>query len=300
MRKRKPDAPPESWTKSKSLKIEPVEVPDNDIKSPPMMDKVHLTHPFSLAAFGGSGSGKTVFIVNLLTKKEMYGKYFDEIYLYAPTGKCDESFEYIDIPKERVVYKDFIPKLKLLLEKAQREVEQVGLSKVKKRCIVFEDLTSLRKLMNSSEFMQCFVMARHYGISVIASCHKFKALERCSRLNAKHFVIFPAPVTEIKALLEEHQPACLSKKEFVDMVQYCWKPEPDNPRPFMWIKAQQPPISRFSKSMTHEIVLKNCDDPNARGKLEKEDNTKPAHGTKRKSDEDATSDAVPPVKVAKS
>ncbi len=245
-----------SHSVSSNLKIEPVETQASEIKSPPLMDKIGLRHPFSLAFYGASSSGKTVALVNLFTKPQMYGNFFDEIWLWGPTGKCDDSFKSLNIPDKRVVTKDYISRLDDLLKTSKEEVEKHGLMKAKKRAIIFEDLTSLRKLMSSESFCRCYVQVRHHNMSVAASCHKYNALERTSRLNSKHHMAFPACKKELMRIVDEHIPAHISPKEFINMINHAWMPEADNPRPFFWIKAREDVEKRFSKSLNGQYTVR--------------------------------------------
>jgi hypothetical protein len=102
-----------------------------------------------------TGSGKTV--LNLLTNPQMYGDYFDEMYLFSATGKSDDSFDALALPKRNVFTDRMIPELHKIIENQKRAVERKGIDKAKKVCLIFEDLTANRKLMNSPDFIKAFV-----------------------------------------------------------------------------------------------------------------------------------------------
>ena len=42
---------------------------------------------------GKKGSGKSTFVLNLLRKKEMYRRHFNNIYLVSPTAQRDDKFQ---------------------------------------------------------------------------------------------------------------------------------------------------------------------------------------------------------------
>jgi hypothetical protein len=65
------------------LRIKPLPTRATKVVSPPLMEDVDLKHPFSLAVYGMTGSGKTVGVLNLVTNPHMYGEYFDEMYLFG-------------------------------------------------------------------------------------------------------------------------------------------------------------------------------------------------------------------------
>jgi hypothetical protein len=238
-----------------SLKIVPLPTRAKNITVPPIMEHIQLKHPFSLAAYGQTGSGKTVAILNILTNKNMYGGYFDEIYLFSVTGNSDDSFDALELDKKNVITKDMIAKLKNILRKQQAVVEKRGIDKAPKICIILEDLTANRKLMQSPDFLKAFVQNRHLSLSVLACCHKMHALIRTARLNANHHIIFPCSESEVARIVDEHQPPQLKKAEFEALIQYAFTPTDDNVKPFLWIATKVPTTIRFRKSLEEILEL---------------------------------------------
>jgi hypothetical protein len=104
------------------LKIVALPTKAKKLMSPPLMDEINLRHPFSLAVYGMTGSGKTVAVLNLLTNPNMYSGFFDEIYLFSVTGNSDDSFEALNLKKKNIITEQMVPKLKKLLEKQKKEV----------------------------------------------------------------------------------------------------------------------------------------------------------------------------------
>jgi hypothetical protein len=238
------------------LQIKPLPTRASQIEVPPVMDEVNLKHPFSLAVIAQTGAGKTVAILNLLTNKYMYGNYFDEIYLFSVTGKSDDSFNALRLRKKNIITEKMVPKLKELLDKQQKVVESQGIHKAKKVCIIFEDLTANKKLMNSPDFLKSFVQNRHLSISTIAACHKYHALVRTARLNSNHLWIFACTQSEVKRIIDECCPPQLSAKEFADLISYAFTPDEQTPRPFLWINLKEQSQTRFRKSLNEILLLK--------------------------------------------
>jgi hypothetical protein len=219
------------------------------------MEEVDLKHPFSLAVYGMTGSGKTVAVLNLLTNPHMYGEYFDEMYLFSATGKSDDSFDALRLKKKNIITDQMIPKLKKIIDSQKKEVERKGVDKAKKVCVIFEDLTSNRKLMNSPDFIKAFVQNRHLSMSTIACCHKFNALVRTARMNANHHWLFPCSESEVSRIVDEHQPPELRKREFVGLIQHAFEATEEQQRPFLWINLKVPTNIRFRKSMEEILEL---------------------------------------------
>jgi hypothetical protein len=238
------------------LKIVPLPTRAKNIVVPPLMDQIGLKHPFSLACYGMTGSGKTVAILNVLTNPDMYGGgYFDEVYLFSVTGNSDDSFDALDLDKKNIITTDMIPKLKRILKKQKSAVEKRGIDKAKKICIVYEDLTANKKLMASADFLRSFVQNRHMNLSVLCCCHKFHSLIRAARLNANHHFIFPCSESEVSRIIDEHAPPELNKNDFASLIQYAFTPTEDNPKSFLWINLKSPTKTRFRRSLDELLEL---------------------------------------------
>jgi hypothetical protein len=202
-----------------------------------------------------TGSGKTVAVLNLLTNPEMYGEYFDETYLFSATGRSDDSLDARGLPKKNVITDKMVPELKKIIERQKTAVERKGVDKAKKVCIIFEDLTANRALMNSPDFIKAFVQNRHLSCSTIACCHKCNALIRTARMNANHHWLFPCADSEVSRVVDEHQPPGLRKRDFVSLIQYAFEPSEDQARPFLWINLKVPIQTRFRKSLEEMLQL---------------------------------------------
>jgi hypothetical protein len=238
-----------------TLQIKPLPTRAKNISCPPLMEQVNLKHPFSLSVFGSTGSGKTVAVLNLLTNPNMYGGYFDEVYLFSVTGKSDDSCDALDLKPSNIITDSMISKLDSLMKKQQKAVESKGIDKAKKVCILFEDLTANKKLMESDSFLKSFVQNRHLSISTIACCHKYHALNRTARLNSNHAWVFPATDSEVNRICDEAQPPTLKKAEFIQLINYCFESTPDNTHPFLWMNVKEPYSTRFRKSLEELIEI---------------------------------------------
>jgi hypothetical protein len=243
-----------------ALAIKPFKVSAQKIESPPLMEKIGLKHPFSIGIFGVSGSGKTVLACQLLCSKNMYRHYFDEIHLFSPTAGADDTFKQLGLSDEYIHSTNMIEELEKLIGEQTIEVETHGILDSKKILILFDDLTSQKKLMNSEAFMKCSIQNRHINMSSIFICHKYNALIRTVRLNCGNLMIFPCSMSEKKIIMEEHQTPNLELNQFKKLIDYSFTKTKDNPKPFLWICLKADFDSRFRKNL-YEILSDNYSTP---------------------------------------
>jgi len=247
------------------LSIQPFKVNASKHRSPPLMEEIGLTHPFSIALYGCSGSGKSVAACQLLCNKNMFRGFFQKIYLFSPTGKADDTFRHLGLPDDQVFTHTgrMIHELDKLVTNQESEAsDEDDNTKLPKICIILEDLTSQRELMKSQAFIKAFVQNRHINISTIACCHKYKSLIPVARLNSFHSFIFPCSNTEVEAIREDFQGAGMSKDQFRLMCVLAFRGTDEMQRPFLWINNKARPDEKYRKSLSQILSIKKSDDYN--------------------------------------
>jgi hypothetical protein len=127
-----------------------------------------LETPVQLSCLWHDRSGKTVAVLNLLTNPQMYGGYFDEVYVFSAMGKPDDSLDALTLPKRHVFTDEMIPELHKIIERQKKAVDRKGVDKAKKVCLIFEDLTANRQLVNSPDFIKASCKT---GTSVARQSH---------------------------------------------------------------------------------------------------------------------------------
>ena len=75
--------------------------------------------------------------------------------------------------------------------------------------------------MNSKEFINLFIKARHYNVTVWLCSQHFKRLPKICRLQAATLYFFALSNTEAEVLAEEFSPPGLTKKNFLRLIDDC-------------------------------------------------------------------------------
>ena len=241
-----------------SLDIVPVQTRAHDHQNNAVCMKMELCHPFSASLIGGSGSGKSVLAVNLLTNPNLFGNYFDKIYLIGATVNSDDTWKSLNVPKTQQFtdVSTMIPRTERVIKKQKQDVEKMGVAKAPRICIVWEDVTTNLKLLNSAAYIQSYVQNRHLNCSTLAMCHKFTAQTRVCRLNSGHHFIFAASKSEVARIVSETMPHNLDKATYIRLINYAWTPTKQNPKPFMWInfKAGAKDVNSQLRKNLNEVI----------------------------------------------
>ena len=76
---------------NKIYKIEPVKTSKDAIQHPKLSEEGVIPKLCcSTVLVGKSGSGKSVLLQNLMTRKEFFAGHFDKVFLISPTGEADD------------------------------------------------------------------------------------------------------------------------------------------------------------------------------------------------------------------
>lgn len=242
------------------LDIIPYPTNKKNIPQRPLMEAdIIPRHPSAVIFNGKSGSGKSNLMVNLMSRPEFYGKtnkkdkksgYFDVIFLFSPTANGgDDLVKFLDIPKKRI-FTDFdASKLDKILDLQDSLVTDKGLDKSPKMLIIFEDIQSDSKFMNTKSFLRCFIQGRHMNISTFLCGQSWTLTPRKCRLQANNIFFFPSSNSEVDILLKEFCPPHTTNDQFLKMIKYATS----DPYHFLHVNMRKPPRERFRHNLK-EIV----------------------------------------------
>ena len=79
---------------NQDYKIEPVKTSKDSIKHPKLSEEGVIPKLCcSTILVGKSGSGKSVLLHNLMTRKEFFHGHFDKVFLISPTGGLNSLYK---------------------------------------------------------------------------------------------------------------------------------------------------------------------------------------------------------------
>jgi energy-coupling factor transporter ATP-binding protein EcfA2 len=225
---------------------------DDDIEQVPAVGLgVAPKHPFRMVITGPSGSGKTTVACHLL--ENVYEDYFDEIYLVSPTAKHDPAWKRCK-DMDGFEIKDELDTEFLgdLYEESQTKVDSAkSIKNAKKILVAFDDFISNSRYMRSDELLTLAVQGRHAGISLMFLSQSYMKINRSVRLQATDLLFFPANLSEVTRVSDEHCPPNTSKKDFMKLVLFATNEKYN----FLYIAKREKPEKRFRKNLDTYLSL---------------------------------------------
>lgn len=222
-------------------------------------DGVLPKFPFSMVICGSSGAGKTCTLINILTREEMYGKYFHTILIFSPTAGGDNSLDDTykalgAIPDENFI-KDFDPEFfETLLDARKKLIKEKGtewVSKNSRVLLILDDVVAEQSFLKSPNALRLFTLLRHYQCAVIILTQSYTKVPRALRLNAMHTILFPSTRSECQIMQDEICPPNITKKDFQHVIDYCCGEQYS----FLSYNRHAKPGERIRKNFTEVIDL---------------------------------------------
>ena len=148
-------------------------------------------HPYRILIIGGSGSGKTNTLLNLINEQ----RDIDKIYLYAK-DLSEPKYEHLIKNRENVGIKHlndskaFI-KCSDTMNDAYENIDHCNLNRRRKKLIVFDDM--IADIMINKKFQsiikELFIKCRKLNISLVFITQSYFSVLKDVRLNSTHYLI---------------------------------------------------------------------------------------------------------------
>jgi len=257
--------PKKEQPKFNGLDIVEIKSTKNDTYQRPTMEQgIIPKHPSINMVIGSIGSGKTVMLCNMLLNPSMYGKdktgrpYWDDIFVF--TNSNDDILQkLIDdnvIPKLHVKHQPDEKHLKAVIKKQKEIIKQSNgdWGKVPRIFIILDDIIDC-DIVKCDTFKSLCSRPRQINCSVFVLSQYYFSLPKICRQNATNIFCFSGNVQDKEALSDTFTPPSLTKKEFGDILAFCWKKDEKYSHPFIHIARREPEQTRFRKCLLDVVDI---------------------------------------------
>ena len=180
-------------------------------------------HPYRILIIGGSGSGKTNFLLNLIENQPD----IDKIYLYAK-DPYESKYQCLINKRESVGINHFKDPKAFIdysndMHDVYKNIDDYNPDKENKILIVFDDMITdmihNRKL--NSIVTELFIRGRKLNISLVFITQSYFQVPRDVRLNTSHFFIAKIPnERELQQIAINHS-SDINTKDFTNIYRKC-------------------------------------------------------------------------------
>ena len=206
-------------------------------------------HPYRILIIGGSGSGKTNTLLNLINEQ----KDIDKIYLYAKDLN-ESKYELLIKNRENSGIKHVNDSNAFIecsntMEEVYENIGNYNPNRKRKILIVFDDM--IADIMTNKKFQslikELFIRCRKINISLVFITQSYFSVPKDVRLNSTHYLIMKINNRrELQNIAINHS-ADIDYKDFMKIYRECTK-EPFN---FLTIDTTLPSSNplRFRKNL---------------------------------------------------
>ena len=180
-------------------------------------------HPYRILIVGGSGSGKTNALLNLIKNQPD----IDKIYLYVK-DPYEKKYQYLISKREKVGLNHFKnPKAFMEysndMQDVYKNIEDYNPIKKRKILIVFDDM--IADMINNNKLnpvvSEVFNRGRKLNISIVFIVQSYFKVPKDVRLNSKHFFIRKIPnKRELQQIALNHS-SDIDFKDFMNIYKKC-------------------------------------------------------------------------------
>ena len=152
-------------------------------------------HPYTILIVGGSGSGKTNALLNLINNQPD----IDKIYLHAK-DPYEKKYQYLINKCENVGLNHFNDPKAFMeysndMQDVYKSIEDYNPTKKRKILIVFDDM--IADMINNNKLnpivTELFIRGRKLNISIVFIMQSYFKVPKDVRLNSTHFFIMKIP-----------------------------------------------------------------------------------------------------------
>ena len=180
-------------------------------------------HPYKILIVGGSGSGKTNALFNLIN----YHPDIDKIYLYAK-DPYEAKYQYLINKHEKVGLNHFDNHKAFMeysndMQDVYKNIEYYNPRNKHKILIVFDDMIAdmINNKMLNQIVTELFIRGRKLNISIVFIKPSYFKVRKDVRLNSTHFFIIKIPIKrELQQIALNHS-SYIDFKDFMKIYKKC-------------------------------------------------------------------------------
>ena len=206
-------------------------------------------HPYRILIIGGSGTGKTNALLNLIKNQQD----IDKIYLYAK-DLYEDKYQYLINKRKRVGINHLIDSKAFIeysndMHDVYKNIDNYNPDKENKTLIVFDDMIAdmiNNKTLNSI-VTELFIRGRKLNISLIFITQSYFKVPKDVRNNSTHFFIMKIPSKRELMQIAINNSSDINTKDFIEIYRKCT----DKPYSFLVTDTTLPSNNplRFRKNL---------------------------------------------------
>lgn len=196
--------------------------------------------PFAMAVVGPSRAGKSCFIKNLLTRKDMIKPMFkpEHVFIICPSIRYNDDYKMLDQAQKFEEYSNAI--LREIMKEQDLVIQTFGIKRTPDILIVMDDCFD-NPSFNRSQIVKTLAMrGRHMKISLIMSGQKWSMITKAARINLTDVAFFrPSNFSELQFFVEELTDKA-TRKELIAVTKKIY----EEPYQFIYFDLLNPDMSR--------------------------------------------------------
>ena len=176
-------------------------------------------HPYRILIIGGSGSGKTNLLLNLIENQ----RDIDKIYLYTK-HPYESKYQYLISIREGVGINHFKDPKAFIeysndMHDVYKNIDAYNLDKENKILIAFDDMIAdmiYNKKLNSI-VTELFIRGRKFNISLVFITQSYFKVPKDVRLNTSHFFVAKIPNKRELQQIDINHSSDINTKDFANI-----------------------------------------------------------------------------------
>ena len=210
-------------------------------------------HPYRILIIGGSGSGKTNALLNLIMEQDD----IDKIYLYAK-DLSEPKYEFLIKKREDVGIKycndpNAFIECSNRMDDVYQNIDDYNPSRKRKILIVFDDM--IADIMTNKKFQaiikELFIRCRKLNISLVFITQSYFSVPKDVRLNSTHYLLLKINNRKELQNIATNNSADIDYGNFMKIYRECTK----EPFSFLTIDTTLPASNplRFRKNLFESL-----------------------------------------------